>query len=90
MIVTGLVIFFAGIILVVAGTIRAVCSKTLIIALHFIGISDTVGLSLLVISAVFLGLVSVHAGVFLVLVLIVGGPLVSHVIAKAYLRSGRE
>ncbi len=90
MIVAGLIVFFAGIIMVVAGTVRAVCSKTLIITLHFLGISDTVGLSLLVISAVFLDLVSVHAGVFLILALIVGGPLVSHVIAKAYLRSGRK
>ncbi len=88
--IIGTVLFVFGIGLMIIGTIRAVKAKTLIIALHFLGVSDTVGLGLMVISATLLGLVSLQAGFFLFLVLIVSGPLVTHVTARAYLRSRRR
>lgn len=82
--------FFSGSFLVLAGTLRAVFAHGIVQALHFLGASDTVGLSLLAVSAFFFGLISLLELLVLIGILVVSGPVVSHVISRAFLSSRRR
>ncbi|MBO8166742.1 MAG: sodium:proton antiporter [Thermotogae bacterium] len=82
--------FFSGAILVVVGTMRAIVAKSLVQSLHYFGISDTIGLSLLALSAFFFELLNPLEAIVLIGILIVSGPVVSHIIARAFLNSQRR
>lgn len=83
-------LFFTGIFLMIGGTFRAVRAHGFIVSLHFLGISDTVGLCFLVISAFVGGLLNLMEMFAIIGILIVSGPLVTHIIARAYLSSRRK
>jgi multicomponent Na+:H+ antiporter subunit G len=87
MTVIAYILFFTGAFLLVAGTIRAVRSKTLIITLHFLSVADTIGLSLIILSAAFLGLLGVVETVAILVILIIMSPAITHIIARASLKS---
>lgn len=82
--------FFSGCFLVLIGTLRAIFAHGIVHALHFLGASDTVGLSLLALSAFFFGLISFLEMLVLIGILVVSGPVVSHVISRAFLSSRRR
>ncbi|ACR80460.1 MULTISPECIES: monovalent cation/H(+) antiporter subunit G [Kosmotoga] len=82
--------FFSGCFLVLIGTLRAIFAHGIVQALHFLGASDTVGLSLLALSAFFFGLISFLEMLVLIGILVVSGPVVSHVISRAFLSSRRR
>lgn len=84
------VLFFTGIFLMVGGTFRAIRAHSFIVSLHFLGISDTVGLCFLVVAA-FVGELLTLMEMFAIIgILIISGPLVTHIIARAYLSSRRK
>ncbi|AFK08023.1 Na+/H+ antiporter subunit [Mesotoga prima MesG1.Ag.4.2] len=82
------IILIPGLFFVVAGTLRAVFAHTIIGTLHFLTIADTVGLIFLVISAFFFGLLTIIEMLAFIVALMVTGPLVTHVIARAFINSG--
>jgi len=82
--------FFSGCFLVLIGTLRAIFAHGIVQALHFLGASDTVGLSLSALSAFFFGLISFLEMLVLIGILVVSGPVVSHVISRAFLSSRRR
>ncbi|MFO7881288.1 MAG: monovalent cation/H(+) antiporter subunit G [Kosmotogaceae bacterium] len=90
MTITAYVLFFAGAFLLVLGTIRAVISKTVIITLHYLSVADTIGLSLLILSAAFMGLLGVIETTVILVVLVIMSPAITHIIARASLKSGRK
>lgn len=87
MTIIAYILFFTGAFLLVAGTIRAVRSKTLIITLHFLSVADTIGLSLIILSAAFLGLLGVIETFAILVILIIMSPAITHIIARASLKS---
>ncbi|MFW6121725.1 MAG: monovalent cation/H(+) antiporter subunit G, partial [Petrotogales bacterium] len=77
MTITAYILFFAGAFLLILGTIRAVKSKTVIITLHFLSVADTIGLSLLILSASFMGLLGVIETVVILVVLVIMSPAIT-------------
>lgn len=87
----GYVFLIPGLFLIAAGTLRAVLAHTIIATLHFLTISDTVGLIFLIVSASFLECISLTEAIAFIVALMITGPLVTHVIARAYINSqGKE
>ncbi|OAA31739.1 sodium:proton antiporter [Kosmotoga arenicorallina S304] len=88
--IIALFFFFSGSFLVIFGTLRAVIARSLVQSLHYFGISDTVGLSMLALSAFFFGLLNPLEALVLIGLIVVSGPVISHIIARAYLNSQRR
>ncbi|MBP8659601.1 MAG: monovalent cation/H(+) antiporter subunit G [Mesotoga sp.] len=88
--IVGHFFLFAGLVFVVIGTLRSIIAHTVIATLHFLTIADTVGLIFIVVSAFFFGCLSIIETIAFVAALMVTGPLVTHVIARAYINSEGE
>ncbi len=88
--IAGCVFLFVGLVLVVVGTLRSVIAHTIVATLHFLTIADTVGLIFIIVSAFFFGCLSIIETIAFVAALMVTGPLVTHVIARAYINSEGE
>ncbi len=87
MTVIAYILFSVGSFLLIAGTVRSVISKTVIIALHFLGIADTIGLSFIVLSAAFMGLLNIVETIVILIILLIMSPAITHIIARASLKS---
>ncbi|HOI63591.1 MAG TPA: monovalent cation/H(+) antiporter subunit G [Mesotoga sp.] len=88
--IAGCVFLFVGLVFVVVGTLRSVIAHTIVATLHFLTIADTVGLIFIIVSAFFFGCLSIIETIAFVAALMVTGPLVTHVIARAYINSEGE
>ena len=88
--IAGYVFLFIGLVFVVIGTLRSVIAHTIIATLHFLTIADTVVLIFIIASAFFFGCLSIIETIAFVAALMVTGPLVTHVIARAYINSEGE
>jgi len=86
--IIGYVFLIPGLVFIVAGTLRAILAHTIIGTLHFLTIADTVGLIFVVVSAFFFGCLSPVEMIAFVAALMITGPLVTHVISRAYINSG--
>ncbi|MDK2950471.1 MAG: multicomponent Na+:H+ antiporter subunit [Kosmotogales bacterium] len=84
------ILVIGGVFLILGGTIKALISKNIIDSLHFIGISDTVGLNLLIVYAILNKYLTVFEGITIMFILIVSGTVLTHVIARSILKIKKE
>jgi len=84
------ILVIGGVFLILGGTIKALIAKNIIDSLHFIGISDTVGLNLLVLYAILNKYLTVLEGITIIFILIVSGTVLTHVIARSILKNKKE
>ncbi len=90
MIVISYILIIGGVFLIVGATIKALLSGSIIDSLHFIGISDTVGLNLLVIYAIINNYLTILEGLTIILILIVSGTVLSHIISRSIVKNNRK
>ena len=90
MIVISYILIIGGVFLIVGATIKALLSGSIIDSRHFIGISDTVGLNLLVIYAIINNYLTILEGLTIILILIVSGTVLSHIISRSIVKNNRK
>ena len=88
--IVSYILAIAGVFLIVGGTVKALLSESIIDSLHFIGISDTVGLNLLVVFAIINNYLTILEGLTIILILIVSGTVLSHIISRSIVRNNRK
>lgn len=90
MAIASLVCFIAGAFFLIMGTIGMVFMKSALVRIHYSGISDTVGVVLVVLGLAFLYPENVWKFLFLIVLLSITGPISAMAIARAVFERGKR
>lgn len=82
----GEVLIVLGTVLSLYGTIGLIKAKNNVHRLHFLGVSDTVGPALMMIGVMINWFEQIPKIFLVLLITLITGPLVTHVVAKMYVR----
>ncbi|MDI6862567.1 MAG: monovalent cation/H(+) antiporter subunit G [Pseudothermotoga sp.] len=83
------VLIILGAVLSLYGTVGLIKAKNNVQRLHFLGVSDTIGAALMMIGVMLSWTEQIPRISLVLLVSLITGPLVTHVVAKMYVRRKR-